>query len=92
MRGAKQSLPRAKRGGGNLVKVGGGGVPLVRTSLLSTPSNGASDAGPVTPRLSAENCELCLKFVIVYHPIVIPCILLKLVVGVFCLFKLSKSF
>ena len=78
--------------GDRLFLLGGGGVPLVRTSLLSTPSNGASYADPVTPRLSAESCELCLKFVIVYHPIVIPCILLKLVVGVFCLFKLSKSF
>lgn len=35
-----------------IVFFGGGSLPLVRTSLLSTPSNGASSASPVTPRLA----------------------------------------
>ena len=33
----------------------GGSLPLARTPLLTTPSAGASDAAPATPRLTADN-------------------------------------
>jgi hypothetical protein len=38
---------------------GGGGIPLVRTSLLSTLSSGCSDAAPATPGLPRPPALKC---------------------------------
>ena len=46
--------------------MGGEGLPLIRTSWLVTPSSGASDAGPATPRCYA--CHGGIRVIPLCHP------------------------
>ena len=46
----------------------GGGIPLVRTSLLSTLFSGCSDAAPATPGLIPPTRPILLLFLLFCHP------------------------